>query len=262
VDKRSTIIELNDQLRTTFKGGRVQMTRDLYELDARSSPGVVISMHMNGRYVAIAAVIFTTITAGSAVYLNFSLWQQAQEFSGASVVSQDHKSESAPTSSAQNQRTISEASPNVIFKTYDNAKLGISVRIPSDWKEYSVEFEPGAVALQSPDFHEISFEEQHPEYSGKELPMGAEDTIALGARFVIELPQEVNARLWQPIFDKKLSSDHIVSGDNSGDSYLLTTIHKSANNFYQYRIHFVYHEFTSQNREILSEFINQFQFLK
>jgi Protein of unknown function (DUF3768) len=35
VDKRSTIIELNDQLRTTFKGGRVQMTRDFYELDDR-----------------------------------------------------------------------------------------------------------------------------------------------------------------------------------------------------------------------------------
>jgi hypothetical protein len=29
------IIELNDQLRTTFKGGRVQMTPGVYELDAR-----------------------------------------------------------------------------------------------------------------------------------------------------------------------------------------------------------------------------------
>jgi hypothetical protein len=35
VDKRTKIIELNDQLRTTFKGGRVQMTRDFYELDDR-----------------------------------------------------------------------------------------------------------------------------------------------------------------------------------------------------------------------------------
>jgi hypothetical protein len=35
VNKRSQIIELNDQLRTTFKGGRVQMTRNFYELDAR-----------------------------------------------------------------------------------------------------------------------------------------------------------------------------------------------------------------------------------
>jgi len=35
MNRRSKIIELNDQLRTTFKGGRVQMTRDFYELDAR-----------------------------------------------------------------------------------------------------------------------------------------------------------------------------------------------------------------------------------
>lgn len=32
---RAKIIELNDQLRTTFKGGRVQMTPGFYELDAR-----------------------------------------------------------------------------------------------------------------------------------------------------------------------------------------------------------------------------------
>jgi hypothetical protein len=35
VNKRATIIELNDQLRTTFKGGRVQMTRGVYDLDER-----------------------------------------------------------------------------------------------------------------------------------------------------------------------------------------------------------------------------------
>jgi Protein of unknown function (DUF3768) len=35
VDKRAKIIELNDQLRTTFKGGRVQMTRGVYDLDER-----------------------------------------------------------------------------------------------------------------------------------------------------------------------------------------------------------------------------------
>ncbi len=35
VDKRARIIELNDQLRTTFKGGRVQMTRCVYDLDDR-----------------------------------------------------------------------------------------------------------------------------------------------------------------------------------------------------------------------------------
>jgi hypothetical protein len=32
---RARIIELNDQLRTTFKGGRVQMTRNVYDLDDR-----------------------------------------------------------------------------------------------------------------------------------------------------------------------------------------------------------------------------------
>jgi hypothetical protein len=32
---RAKIIELNDQLRTTFKGGRVQMTPSVYDLDAR-----------------------------------------------------------------------------------------------------------------------------------------------------------------------------------------------------------------------------------
>lgn len=35
MDKRARIIELNDQLRTTFTGGRVQMTRNVYELDDR-----------------------------------------------------------------------------------------------------------------------------------------------------------------------------------------------------------------------------------
>lgn len=32
---RAKIIELNDQLRTTFKGGRVQMTPSVYDLEAR-----------------------------------------------------------------------------------------------------------------------------------------------------------------------------------------------------------------------------------
>ncbi len=35
MDKRDKIIELNDQLRTTFKGGRVQMTRGVYDLDTQ-----------------------------------------------------------------------------------------------------------------------------------------------------------------------------------------------------------------------------------
>jgi len=34
-DRRVKNIDLNDQLRTTFKGGRVQMTPGVYELDAR-----------------------------------------------------------------------------------------------------------------------------------------------------------------------------------------------------------------------------------
>ena len=33
MNKRARIIELNDQLRTTFKGGRVQMTPAVYNLD-------------------------------------------------------------------------------------------------------------------------------------------------------------------------------------------------------------------------------------
>jgi Protein of unknown function (DUF3768) len=35
MDRRAEIVALNDQLRTTFKGGRVQMTRNFFELDAR-----------------------------------------------------------------------------------------------------------------------------------------------------------------------------------------------------------------------------------
>lgn len=35
MDRRAKIIALNDQLRTTFKGGRVQMTPSVYALDER-----------------------------------------------------------------------------------------------------------------------------------------------------------------------------------------------------------------------------------
>jgi hypothetical protein len=35
MDRRANIIALNDQLRTTFKGGRVQMTPSVYGLDDR-----------------------------------------------------------------------------------------------------------------------------------------------------------------------------------------------------------------------------------
>jgi len=35
MDRREIIAALNDQLRTTFRGGRVQMTRNVYDLDDR-----------------------------------------------------------------------------------------------------------------------------------------------------------------------------------------------------------------------------------
>ena len=35
MDRRAKIIELNDRLRTTFKGGRVQITPGVYDLDPR-----------------------------------------------------------------------------------------------------------------------------------------------------------------------------------------------------------------------------------
>ena len=44
-DTRAKIIELNDQLRTTFKGGRVQMTPSVYDLDER----------LRGRALAVMA---------------------------------------------------------------------------------------------------------------------------------------------------------------------------------------------------------------
>jgi hypothetical protein len=42
---RAKIVALNDQLRTTFAGGRVQMTPSVYELDAR----------LRGRALAVLA---------------------------------------------------------------------------------------------------------------------------------------------------------------------------------------------------------------
>src|ERR1700692_877613 len=35
MDRRDKVAALNDQLRTTFKGGRVQITRSVYDLDDR-----------------------------------------------------------------------------------------------------------------------------------------------------------------------------------------------------------------------------------
>jgi hypothetical protein len=45
MDSRDKVAALNDQLRTTFKGGRVQMTRSVYELDDR----------LRGRALAVLA---------------------------------------------------------------------------------------------------------------------------------------------------------------------------------------------------------------
>ena len=47
MDKRTKIIELNDQLRATFKGGRVQMTRGVYDLDAQLRGR---ALHVMSRY--------------------------------------------------------------------------------------------------------------------------------------------------------------------------------------------------------------------
>lgn len=44
-DKRGKIIELNDRLRSSFQGGRVQMTPSVYDLDAR----------LRGRALAVMA---------------------------------------------------------------------------------------------------------------------------------------------------------------------------------------------------------------
>lgn len=52
MDKRARIIELNDQLRTSFKGGRVQMTRNVYELDERLRARALAVM---ARYTAFDA---------------------------------------------------------------------------------------------------------------------------------------------------------------------------------------------------------------
>jgi hypothetical protein len=43
-ERRAKIIELNDQFRTTFKGGRVQMTPSVYDLDTRLRGRAVYAM--------------------------------------------------------------------------------------------------------------------------------------------------------------------------------------------------------------------------
>jgi hypothetical protein len=44
VDRLARIIELNDQLRTTFKGGRVQMTRGCYDLNNQTRGRALFAM--------------------------------------------------------------------------------------------------------------------------------------------------------------------------------------------------------------------------
>ncbi len=52
MDRRAKIIELNDQLRTTFKGGRVQMTPSVYELEDRLRGRALSVMASYGRFDA------------------------------------------------------------------------------------------------------------------------------------------------------------------------------------------------------------------
>ena len=64
MDKRAKIIELNDQLRTTFKGGRVQMTRSVYDLDERLR-GRALSVL--ARYNKFDPMTASTIAASSSL---------------------------------------------------------------------------------------------------------------------------------------------------------------------------------------------------
>jgi hypothetical protein len=50
MNRRQKIIQLNDQLRTTFKGGRVQMTRDFYDLDDRLRGRALYAMTRYSRF--------------------------------------------------------------------------------------------------------------------------------------------------------------------------------------------------------------------
>lgn len=46
---RARIIELNDELRTTFKGGQVRMTPSIYQLDARLSGRALCAMSRSAK---------------------------------------------------------------------------------------------------------------------------------------------------------------------------------------------------------------------
>jgi uncharacterized protein DUF3768 len=48
--QRAKVIELNDELRTTFKGGRVQMTTGVYELDPQVRGRALFVMSRYNRF--------------------------------------------------------------------------------------------------------------------------------------------------------------------------------------------------------------------
>jgi hypothetical protein len=50
MDKRARIIQLNDQLRTTFKGGRVQMTPAVYNLDPQLRGRALCAMARSNKF--------------------------------------------------------------------------------------------------------------------------------------------------------------------------------------------------------------------
>ncbi|MGA7452490.1 MAG: DUF3768 domain-containing protein [Rhodoplanes sp.] len=50
MNKRARIIELNDKLRTTFKGGRVQMTPAVYNLDPQLRGRALCAMARSNKF--------------------------------------------------------------------------------------------------------------------------------------------------------------------------------------------------------------------
>jgi Protein of unknown function (DUF3768) len=50
VDRRAKIIQLNDKLRTTFRGGRVQMTPGFYDLDEQVRGRALAVMARQNRF--------------------------------------------------------------------------------------------------------------------------------------------------------------------------------------------------------------------
>ena len=52
MDRRAAIIALNDQLRTTFKGGRVQITPSVYALDDRLRGRALVVLARYSKFAA------------------------------------------------------------------------------------------------------------------------------------------------------------------------------------------------------------------